>query len=430
MGNKQVPVAPIYALLDCNNFYYSCECVFNPSLRGRPGIVLSNNDGCAVARSNEAKALGIAMGAPLHEIQDLVRQHNIAVFSSNYQLYGDMSSRVMEVVRSFCPDIEVYSIDEAFLRLDGFADRDLTKFCQDIRQTVLQWTGIPVSIGIAPTKTLAKIANHIAKKRTTTGVFEMLDSSLRTQILKEWPVEELWGVGRKWSIALRMMGIGTAWQFLNADIRMIRKRFSVVGERIARELQGISCLQLEAVKPKQQIICSRSFGQLLRKIQPIEEAVANFAARGGEKLRMQESVAQGIQVFITTNRFRMQDVQYANSALITFAVPTNDTAQLIKAAKEGLKAIFRPGYNYKKAGIMLMDIMPATKQQGHLFIPASLEEDSRRSKLMAAVDKLNLQMGKNTVFLAAQGTKQGWQPRSDLRSPRYTTQWTELLRVH
>lgn len=421
---------PIYALVDCNNFYASCERVFRPSLRDKPVIVLSNNDGCAIARSNEAKALGIAMGAPLHEIQDIVRQHNVAVFSSNYQLYGDMSARVMESLRHFCPDMEVYSIDEAFFRLDGFRDRDLTEFCSHIRQAVLQWTGIPISIGIAHTKTLAKVANHIAKKRTVTGVFEMLDPNLRTELLKKWPVEELWGVGRKWSVALRMLGIGTAWQFKNADIRMIRKRFSVVGERIARELQGISCLQLEEVKPKQQIICSRSFGQLQKKIEPIEEAVSNFAARGGEKLRSQKSVAQGIQVFVTTNRFRLQDAQYANSALITFPIPTSDTAQLVKAAKKGLQAIFQAGYNYKKAGIMLMDILPETQQQGHLFLPSALASDPRRAALMTAIDKTNAHMGKNTIFLAAQGTKLGWQPRSDQRSPRYTTQWTELLRVH
>lgn len=417
----------MYALLDCNNFYVSCERVFNPSLIGRPVIVLSNNDGCAVARSNEAKALGIKMGDPLHQIQHIVKAHNVAVYSSNYQLYGDMSARVMSILADSFSEMEVYSIDEAFLKLDAFKHHDLEALALELRARIMQWTGIPVSIGIAPTKTLAKIANHVAKKRTASGVFDMSAPETQYQILKDWEVEEIWGVARAYGRRLREIGIYTAWQLCHAEARQIRKRFGVVGERIARELQGISCLELEQVQQRKNIMTSRSFGQLVTRLDVLEEAVANFAVRGAEKMRGQGSRAQGICVFIRTNPFRTQDAQYGKSITIGFAVPTSDTGQIIAAAKSGLREIYQSGFFYKKAGVMLLELVPDSLTQGHMFVST---DTSKSDKAMRAIDVLNRRMGKGTIRFAAQGANTAWQTKSLMRSPRYTTQWNELMRLH
>lgn len=417
----------MYALVDCNNFYVSCERVFNPTLNGRPVIVLSNNDGCAVARSNEAKAIGIKMGDPLHQIKHLVKSHNIAVYSSNYQLYGDMSARVMSILADSFPEMEVYSIDEAFLKLDAFGRVNLNALALEARTRIIKWTGIPVSIGIAPTKTLAKIANHVAKKRTSSGVFDMSSPEEQYRILKDWDVEEIWGVARAYGRRLRELSIYTAWDLRNADARLIRKRFGVVGERIARELQGISCLDLEHIQPRKNIMTSRSFGQLVTAQEILEEAISNFVVRGAEKMRRQGSRAQGICVFIRTNPFREQDSQYSNSYTIGFPVPCSDTGQLIAYAKAGLKEIFKEGYLYKKAGVLLLDLVPSTLEQGHFFVST---ETTRSDRVMQAVDALNNRMGKGTVYFAAQGRNQAWQALSSLRSPRYTTQWNELLRLN
>ena len=416
----------IFALTDCNNFYASCERVFQPALEGRPVVVLSNNDGCVVARSNEAKALGIAMGAPFHLNKEMFAEKGVAVFSSNYQLYGDMSERVMETLGLLAPDIEVYSIDEAFLRLDGFAGRDLTAMGADIRTTVLQWTGIPVSLGIAPTKTLAKIANHVAKKRTAAGVFDMRDGGVRERILAELPVEEVWGINKRLGARLRALGMQTALDLGRADPKRMRSAFSVVMERMVLELRGISCLDLEDVAPKQQIMSSRSFGKPLSELEPVAEALASYTARACEKLRRQRSKARGIHVFLATNRFRKDEAQYTNGASAGFDHPTADTAVIIKRSRALLERLYRKGYRYKECGIMLLDLVPEDHDQGHLFTP---REPPRTDKLMRTLDGINRSMGPGTVFHAAQGFRRDWRMRCGRRSPRYTTKWGELLSV-
>ena len=413
----------VFSLVDCNNFYASCERVFQPALRKRPIAVLSNNDGCIVARSNEVKALGIPMGAPWHEHREEFERNGVAVFSSNYQLYGNMSERVMESIAMLVPDLEVYSIDEAFLRLDGFGHRDLYEMAVDIRSKVLQWTGIPVSLGIAPTKTLAKIANHVAKKRTGAGVFDMRDAERRDRIMAELPVEEVWGIAGRWGAKLRVIGIGTALQLASADPKMVRRHFGVVLERIALELRGVACLDLEDIAPKQQIISSKSFGKLQTEIGPVAEALANYAARACQKLRRQRSKAKGIHVFLATNRFRKQDPQYRNAAATSFDHPTSDTATIIQCARRLLERLFREGYRYKKCGIMLLDLVPEDHRQEHLFLR---QDPSKVDHLMRVVDGINRTMGSGSVFHAAQGISRGWQMRSEMRSPRYTTKWDEI----
>jgi DNA polymerase V len=416
----------IFALVDCNNFYASCERVFNPALQQRPVVVLSNNDGCIVARSNEAKALGIPMGAPYHQNKELIQKNGVVVFSSNYQFYGDMSHRVMDSLRMFVPDMEVYSIDEAFLRLDGFAEHDLFDMAVDIRTKVHQWTGIPTSFGIAPTKTLAKIANHVAKKRTREGVFDMRDPAIQSEIMRDLPVEELWGISHRWGKKLRAIGIHTALQLRDADAKFIRKHFSVVGERIVHELRGFSCLDMEEIAPKKNIMSSKSFGKMVAELEPMEEALANYAARACEKLRRQKSKAQGIYVFVKTNRFRQYDPQYRNGATIGFDHPTSDTAFIINTGKQLLNLIYKKGYRYHKCGIMLLDLVPEDYSQDHLFVK---QDSSRADQLMEVLDRINHSMGPGTVFHAAQGIKRDWRMRCDNRSPRYTTKWEELASV-
>ena len=416
----------VFALADCNNFYASCERVFQPALEGRPVVVLSNNDGCVVARSNEAKALGIVVGTPYHLNKAMFEANGVAVFSSNYQLYGDMSARVMATLGALAPDMEVYSIDEAFLRLDGFARRDLAAMGLDIRATVLRWTGIPVSLGIAPTKTLAKIANHVAKKRTATGVFDMRGAAAREPVLADLPVEGIWGVNKRLGARLRALGIRTALELARAEPRRVRQAFSVVMERTVLELRGVACLDLEDVPPKQQIMSSRSFGKPLTELEPVAEALASYAARACEKLRRQHSKAGGIHVFLATNRFKKEDPQYTNGASAGFDHPTADTAVIIKRSRALLERLYRKGYRYKKCGIMLLDLVPEGHAQEHLFTP---REPPRGDRLMRALDGINRSMGPGTVFHAAQGFKRDWRMRCGRRSPRYTTKWGELPAV-
>jgi DNA polymerase V len=416
----------VFALVDCNNFYASCERVFDPRLRNRPIVVLSNNDGCIVARSNEVKALGIPMGVPFFEQKAVIKKHKIAVFSSNYQLYGDMSQRVMDSLRLFAPDMEVYSIDEAFLRLDHLQPRDLADYCTTIRARVMQWTGIPVSIGIGPSKVLAKVANRVAKKQTDDGVFDIRSRKTQDKILRTLEVEKIWGIARRWAERLRRMGIENASQLRDASPAIIRKHLSVVGERLVRELRGHSCIDLEDIQPRKNIMSSKSFGNLLTKKEPMEEALANYAARACEKLRRQNSRAQAVHVFIQTNGFRKTDRQYSNSLTCSLTVPTSDTRFIIEAAKFCLNRIYKPGYRYKKTGIMLMDLIPASLEQKHLFA----DSDPRPGDhLMGVVDRINQDHGPDTLFFGAQGVNREWKMRCGSRSPRYTTQWDELLRV-
>lgn len=359
----------LFALVDCNNFYASCERVFNPKLEGKPIVVLSNNDGCIVARSNEAKQLGIPMGAPFHQWNKLIKEHSVHVFSSNYEFYGDMSHRVMTILEHFCPDIERYSIDEAFLSLSGLAWKDLSDYTSEIRQTIKQWTGLPVAIGFAPTKTLAKVANYIAKKKTPTGIYDLCDKAKQDEILADFPVEELWGVGSRIAARLKNFDIHTAKELRDFDQKTLRKEFSVVMERLIQELRGISCLPLESVQPRKQIMSSRSFGNLLTELESIEEAISHYAAKACIKLRSQKSRAGGIYVFLHTNHFRENEKQYGNCITLNFLEPTSDSSYVIKMAKEGLRKIYRKGYRYHKAGLMLLDISSTTIKQHDFFIP-------------------------------------------------------------
>jgi DNA polymerase V len=416
----------VFALVDCNNFYASCERVFDPSLKQRPIVVLSNNDGCIVARSNEVKALGIPMGVPLFEQEAILSKHNVAVFSSNYQLYGDMSKRIMDSLRLFAPDMEVYSIDEAFLRLDTLQPRDLVEYCKTIRTKMLQWTGIPVSIGIGPSKVLAKVANHVAKKQTDDGVFDIRSQQTQDEILKALDVEKIWGIAGRWAERLRRIGINNASDLRDASPTMIRKQLSVVGERILRELKGQSCIDLEDIQPRKNIMSSKSFGKLLTKKGPIEEALANYSVRACEKLRKQNSRAQAVYVFVQTNGFRETDEQYNNAFTCTLTIPTSDTRIIIEAAKFCLSRIYKQGYRYKKTGIMLLDLIPAALEQKHLFVDLDPRPGDH---LMAIVDRINDDHGPDTLFFGAQGVAREWKMRCGSRSPRYTTQWDELLMV-
>jgi len=416
----------VFALVDCNNFYASCERVFDPSLNKRPIVVLSNNDGCIVARSNEVKALDIPMGVPFFEHKAVIKKHNVAVFSSNYQLYGDMSQRVMASLRLFAPDMEVYSIDEAFLRLDYLPPRNLYEYCKTIRAKVMQWTGIPVSIGIGPSKVLAKVANRVAKKQTDDGVFDIRSQKTQDEILRTLDVEKIWGIAGRWADRLGRMGIEKASELRDANPTIIRKHLSVVGERLLRELKGHSCIDLEDIQPKKSIMSSKSFGTLLTKKEPIEEALANYAARACEKLRKQSSRAQAVHVFVQTNGFRETDRQYNNALTCTLTIPTSDTRVIIEAAKFCLSRIYKHGYRYKKVGVMLLNLIPASLEQKHLFV----NFDHRPGDyLMAIVDRINKDHGPDTLFFGAQGVTREWKMRCGLRSPRYTTQWDELLMV-
>ncbi len=414
-----------FALVDCNNFYASCERVFDPKLAGVPVVVLSNNDGCVVARSAEAKALGIPMGVPYFQIDKQLRQYGGKALSSNYALYGDMSSRVMAILGSFSPEIEVYSIDECFVGLDGLADQ--TAMARAMRKQVRAWTGLPVCVGIAGTKTLAKLANHCAKKRPEfEGVCNFFEVPNPDDLIGDLPVSEVWGIGRKITARLEAMGIATVRQLQLADEKDLRRQFSVVLERTVAELRGISCLDLEEVAPeKQQIMCSRSFGEMVHTLEGLEQAVSAYTGRAAEKLRRQGSLAGEIMVFIHTNRFREDDPQYARSLVVPLANPTADTLPLTRAALQGLRHIYRQGYDYKKAGVMLLDLCPADHVQPQLFT----DSEPNRAKLMQALDVINRRYGRGALRLASEGIRQDWRMRRERASPGYTTRWSDVIRV-
>jgi DNA polymerase V len=415
---------PIFALVDCNNFYASCERVFNPKLNGRPIVVLSNNDGCIVARSNEAKALGIAMGVPEFQIRPLLREHRVQVFSSNYRLYGDMSQRVMETLEQFCPDLEIYSIDEAFLSLSGFTSRNLTDYGRTIGTTVKRWTGIPVSVGIAETKTLAKIANRVAKRTPDTdGVFDLLACPDRKALLGRVAVEDIWGIGPNSARLLKQHGIMTALQLRQADDQWIRKHLGIVGVRLVYELRGRSCLDLEACPPpKQGITCSRAFGKPIATLSEMEEAVSSYVARAAEKLRGEGLAATVLTVFLMTNEFK-DEPQYRNSVTCSLSVGTDTTSELIRAALRGLRTIYRDGYRYKKAGVMFTALVPASQVQPDLF---DCQDRPRSKRLMAALDAVNDRWGAGTLEYAASGLTKPWKTQFHRRSPAYTTDWNSL----
>lgn len=415
---------PIFALVDCNNFYASCERVFNSKLEGQPIVVLSNNDGCVIARSNEAKALGIAMGAPEFQIRPLLRAQQVHVFSSNYTLYGDMSQRVMETLEQCCPDLEIYSIDEAFLSLSGFLSRNLTDYGQTIRAKVKQWTGIPVSIGIAETKTLAKLANRIAKRTPDMGgVFDLRACPDRAALLSRIPVEEVWGIGPNHARLLTSHGMTTALQLSQAKDQWIRKHLGIVGVRLVMELRGVSCLDLEQCPPpKQGLTCSRSFGKPITTLAEIEEAVSSYASRVAEKLRQERQAATALTVFLTTNEFK-DEPQYSNALTLRLPVATDATPELIHLALQGIRRIYRAGYRYKKAGVTLIGLVPLSQIQADLFDSQNRE---RSTRLMAALDSINSRWGSGTLQYASSGFTKEWKAQFNRCSPAYTTAWDEL----
>jgi DNA polymerase V len=416
---------PIFALVDCNNFYASCERVFDPRLKGRPIVVLSNNDGCIVARSNEAKALDIPMGRPAFKLEDAFRKHGVEVFSSNYALYADMSVRVMETVAQFAPRMEVYSIDEAFLDLAGIP-QDVTVYARMIRDTVRQWTGIPVSIGIAPTKTLAKAANRLAKRTPTAmGVLDLTDPAAQIESLRKIEVGDVWGIGPQGAKKLKAVGIADALALRQADSDLLRRLFGVNGLRTLYELQGTRCYGLEENPPaKKSIIVSRSFGKKIETLAELQEATATWAARAGEKLRQENRAACVMSVYIMTSRFEQQR-PYFNAQTVTFAQPASDSRELIATALACVKNLFRPGLRFHKSGVILQDLVDRDHIQLGLFDRLDRTQSRR---LMEVVDRINLRSGP-PIFWAAQGTQQEWRLRSARRSPRYTTDWNDLPKV-
>lgn len=413
----------IFILVDCNNFFVSCERLFQPALIGRPVIVLSNNDGCVVARSSEAKQLGIAMGVPYFEIRNLCQLHRVKVFSSNFSLYGDISQRVMAVLKENFSEVEIYSIDEAFIQLPFTSIGDLVEICSQLRQKIGKWVGIPVSIGIGATKTLAKAANAIAKTEPK-GVFELLSPEVLQERLQQFPVEKLWGIGRGFRSRLVLLGIWTAWQLHQADPWWIRKHMGVVGERIVYELRGVSCLSLEAVSAKKSITCSRSFGHPLMEIAPIAEAIATHIASACVTLREQESCAQAMQVFLEASDSSKLRGREHQGITLSFPFPMNDTGKIISLGKSALSSLFQQGRRYKKAGVMMLGIIGKEQLYGDLFNNGSV--DPKREQLTDTVDRVNRQMGKRTLFYGAMGIEQTWRMRSQNRSRRYTTSWNEL----
>ncbi|MHC4756850.1 MAG: Y-family DNA polymerase [Planctomycetota bacterium] len=417
----------LFALVDVNNFYASCEQVFDPALRGRAVVVLSNNDGIVVARSKEAKAAGIPMGVAAFKLEESFSRHKVVKLSSNYSLYADMSSRVMETLSQFTPDMEIYSIDEAFLDLAGFGG-DVADYARKIRKTVRQWTGLPVSVGIGPTKTLAKLANKIAKKRgEANGVFRLTEPEQIEKVLAKTPVEDIWTVGVRTAVKLKRARINTAKQLRDADINWIKKRFGVVGLRTVYELGGNCCYQLQENPPaRKSIAVSRSFGKAVENIDELKEAAASYAARAGEKLRQDALAAQLMTVFAATSRYDKQR-RYFNSHTLSFETATSDTPELIRSAVKAAEMLFRTDCRFKKAGVILNGLVPKDRIQLNLF---DTLDRGKSARLMRTIDALNARLSPGgELRWAAQGLKQSWQTKFVRRTKRYTTQWNELPEV-
>ena len=415
----------MFALADCNNFYASCERVFRPDLQGKPVIVLSNNDGCAVARSNEAKALGIKMGDPLFKIRDIVEKHNVAVFSGNMALYGDMSQRVRWVLEEYAPSVEVYSIDEAFLDLRGMEGIDFDAYAKRISKECWRQTSIPVSVGIAPTKTLAKIASKLCKQypKLQGGCYMHRPQDIE-KVLRKFPIEDVWGIGRKTARKLHERGFSTAWEFTQMDEGIVRGLFGIVGLRTWQELRGIPSIEFEdGFKAKQSICVSRSFSSEIYDVAELQEQIANFASSMAEKLRQQRCVAGEMVVFAYTNRFKESDSQIYSNGLVSFTTPTADQRTIISQAVATVHKIFKRGYGYKKAGVIASKIIPKSEVMHSLFEDNTVLE--RERKITSALDCINSTFGKGTIRLAVQGSGQ-IKSSSDNQSPHYTTRWSDI----
>ncbi|HAT3877868.1 TPA: Y-family DNA polymerase [Legionella pneumophila] len=414
----------MFALIDCNNFYASCERLFRPDLRTTPIIVLSNNDGCVVARSNEAKALGIKMGVPYFEVKGLCKQHNVQVFSSNYTLYGDLSHRVMTVIEANWPDTEIYSIDEAFLNLKTLSEDKIDTFCTYLQKTILKHTGIPVSIGIGRTKTLAKVANHVAKKKLKIAVFNVTNQE--EHWLSHLEVDDIWGVGRQWYKKLIGFGVTNALELSKLNPRFVKDRFNVVLQRTVLELRGKPCLELEEIAPKQSIMSSCSFGGLQSDFGFIQEAISHHCGTAWAKMRRQGLITQHLSVFVRSNPFREDLAQYSNSIGFRLVNPTDDVRYLTAAAKLCLKKIYRKGIQYHKCGVLLADLIDKQYRQMDLFHQPSDEKIIETEKVMKLICGINQKYGSRTMRLAAEGFRKSWSMKRQLKSPHYTTRWSEL----
>tara|TARA_B110000305_G_C19409092_1_gene624393 strand:- start:126 stop:1385 length:1260 start_codon:yes stop_codon:yes gene_type:complete len=418
----------MFALVDCNNFYASCERVFRPNLRNKPIVVLSNNDGCVIARSNEAKVLGVPMGAPAFKHRELFLANKINVFSSNFALYGDMSSRVMNILSTFTPDIEIYSVDEAFLNLSGFEMFNLEAYGKEINYKVTKSTGISISVGIAPTKSLTKVATRIAKKfpNQTKGVYIIDTEEKRIKALKWIKVGDVWGIGRRHEKRLIAKGIKTAYDFTQLSDVWVKKHMAIVGIRLKKDLEGIPTIKMEDVKRKKSIATTRTFERNHTDIVNIQERVSTFAVTCAEKLRKQKSACNAILVFIHTNGYRKELQQYGRSIVVKTDYPTNSSIDIVKYAVKGLKAIYKEGYQYKKAGVIVMDLTPENQHQLNLF----LKENPKHKALMKVVDDLNQSIGQKKLKLACQDLGRTWKMKQEKLSPRYTTRLDEIITIN
>ena len=414
------------ALIDCNNFYASCERIFNPKLIGKPIVVLSNNDGCIIARSKEAKKLGIKMGEPYFKAKNIIEKNKVEVFSSNYSLYGDISQRVMETLSSFSSEVEIYSIDEAFLGLNGFENYELQTYCNHIRQTINKWVGIPVSIGVGPTKTLSKIANNLAKKNSNYKGVCILENKIEIKkALQQTFIEDVWGIGRRLSIFLKKYNINTAHHFSEMDRGWVRKNMGVVGEKTYLELNGVSCLDLDLVPSDKQSCCvSRSFSRPIEKLFDLEESISTYGSRVSEKIREEGLVAESMSIFVLTNHFNRREKQYSNSIKLHLPFPTNNSIKIVKRSLEGIRKIYRQGYKYKKAGIILYGLSRQNVTKGLLDYDREASDT-----IMQTIDNINNRYGGETIKIASEGVKKIWRMKRENVSPCYTTRFDELVEV-
>ncbi len=417
----------MYALIDCNNFYASCERLFRPELNGKPIVVLSNNDGAVIARSNEAKALGVPMGALAFKFESFFLEHNIHVFSANFALYGDMSNRVMTILQEYSPECEIYSIDEAFLKLTGFEMYDLHEYGQEIQKRVRKCTGIPISVGIAPTKSLSKVANRIAKKhpKELNNSYVIDTEEKRLKAIKWLKIDDVWGIGRKLSVRLKQVGVKTAYDFTQLNDSWVKRNLSIVELRLKHDLNGNPTLGLEDVKPRKNIATTRSFERNLEDFKDVHERITTFAVSCAEKLRKQGSVCTAIMVFIRTNSHRSELEQYNGGTVVKLPFSTNSSIEIARFAGEGLERIFRKGYQYKKAGVIIMDFKPEGEVQLNLFE----NSNPKHRQLMKVVDRLNTAFGQQKIKLASQDQKRVWKMKQERLSPRYTTRWSDIITI-
>ena len=414
------------ALADCNNFYASCERVFNPALKDKPVVVLSNNDGCIIARSNEAKALGVRMGEPVFKARRIIEENNVNVFSTNFALYGDMSKRVMSLLDILSPEIEIYSIDEAFMDFSGI--KNCFNLGLKMRDTVAKHTGIPISIGIAKTKTLAKVANHLAKRYSKKGVYVLNRKKQTTDILKSIPVSKVWGIGLKYTKMLNSYGVESAYDFVMLDEDWVLNKMTIVGLKIQHELKGNPCISINTNPSSKKNICtSRSFGISVTQFRPLKESISAHAARCAEKLRLEKGCARYVSVILKTNPFSVSDEYYYGYKSTNFDVPTNDTFDIVNAAETLMKSIYKEGLVYKKSGVIVGDIIPQSRIQLNIFDID--QKRDRRKNLNSAVDFINQAMGRSTIHIGSQGINRKWQLKQERLSPCYTTKWDDLLKI-